>query len=249
MARKKDQNPHAFFGASAVPLYLQLAAEFRQRIEQGQWQIGDALPSIEELKETYSVSRITIRQAIKLLSDDGLVSAQRGRGTFVTGEGVIDRQLRVETSLDKLVEMYRGDTPDHSNIYESAEAPLVNEEDGILAPKYFHMRRMHARDGINYCVISLYIEDNIFRCAPTRFRKEVVLPVLVSIPDLTISKAHQTLKIFKADLETANLLDIPVGEPMAGVRRVMNDAEGKIIYFANVIYRGDYIHLDMDLLT
>ena len=43
--------------------------------------------------------------------------------------------------------------------------------------------------------------------------------------------------------------DLAVGEPMAEVRRIMCDENDTIIYLADVIYRGDYIRLDMDLLA
>ena len=43
------------------------------------------------------------------------------------------------------------------------------------------------------------------------------------------------------------LLEIPVGEPMADVRRVLSAPDGTVLYLAEVTYRGDYIHLDMDL--
>jgi GntR family transcriptional regulator len=49
------------------------------------------------------------------------------------------------------------------------------------------------------------------------------------------------------DVEVAALLDIPVGEPMADVRRVLVAPDRTVIYLAEVNYRGDYIHLDMNL--
>ena len=55
------------------------------------------------------------------------------------------------------------------------------------------------------------------------------------------------MEISRADVEIAALLDIPVGEPMADVRRVLVAPDLTVIYLAEVTYRGDYIHLDMDL--
>ncbi len=48
-------------------------------------------------------------------------------------------------------------------------------------------------------------------------------------------------------IDTARLLDIAVGEPMAEVRRILLAPDGTVVYVADVIYRGDHIHLDMDL--
>jgi GntR family transcriptional regulator len=109
------------------------------------------------------------------------------------------------------------------------------------------MRRVHSRDGERYCVIALYIDHRVFRRAPSRFRRELVLPVLTSLSGLKIASGRQTLTISKADIETSRLLGIALNTPMAEVRRVLCDEHGTIIYVADVSYRGDYIHLEMDL--
>lgn len=247
MPRPEPQARHPVFGASPMPRYLQLVEIFRQRIAKGMWSEGEMLPSIELLMREFSVARITVRQAIKLLSDEGLVSPQRGRGTLINQIPGRERSLRVHTTLAGLVDMYRGDKPVLTNIAESDASPELLEGDGTAAPSYFHMRRVHARDGVKYCVISMYIDDRIFQKAPSRFRDEVVLPVLFSLPGAEIARARQTMHISRADVEVASLLEIPVGEPMADVRRVLSAPDGTVLYLAEVIYRGDYIHLDMNL--
>jgi GntR family transcriptional regulator len=62
-----------------------------------------------------------------------------------------------------------------------------------------------------------------------------------------MSRARQTLTIGTADADTAHLLRIPVGSPVAHVQRVFNDAKGVVVYYADVIYRGDVVKLDMDM--
>lgn len=239
---------HRLFGNTPIPRYLQLADLFRHRVEKGQWPVGSTLPSIEKLMDEFDVARVTVRQAISLLSGEGMLSPQRGRGTFVTGVGAgAKRQLRVETTLGDLVEMYQGDKPHHDTLEEGVRTPHLKASEGTAAPSYVYLRRMHSRDGEAYCVISIYIDKRVFRRAPARFRRELALPVLTSLPGLEITSARQTLKISKADVETARLLDISVNAPMAEVRRVLCARDGTIIYVAEISYRGDYIHLEMDL--
>lgn len=239
---------HSIFGNTPIPRYLQLADLFRQRVERGQWPVGSTLPSIEQLMGEFDVARVTVRQAISLLTGEGMLSPQRGRGTFVTAAGAGSRrQLRVETTLGDLVDMYKGDKPHHDTLEEGERMPRLEASDGSAAPKYVFMRRVHSRDGEAYCVISIYIDQRVFKRAPSRFRKELALPVLTSLPGLRIASARQTLNISKADVEVAQLLDIPVNTPMADVRRVLCSADGAVIYIAEISYRGDYIHLEMDL--
>jgi len=238
---------HRIFGTTPIPRYVQLADLLRQRVDKGIWQPGTVLPSIDQLMEQFDVARVTVRQAVALLADEGLLSPQRGRGTFVTAKTGARRHLRVETTLGDLVAMYSGDKPHHDTLEAGVASPALGAADGIPAPKYYHMRRVHSRDGERYCVITIYIDERVFRRAPERFRSEVILPVLVGLPGLVVARARQTLEISKADPAIAGLLGIPVNEPIAEVRRVLSDPGGTVIYLAEVTYRGDYVHLDMDL--
>lgn len=230
-----------------IPRYVQLADLMRHRIKRGVWPQGKILPSIDKLMEEFGVARVTVRQATQLLAREGLLSPQRGRGTFVTAESGRDRRLLVQTSLEDLVEMYRGDTPDLSNIVESREDPNLTEKDGLPAPSYFHMRRVHARDGEPYCAVSIFIDERIYRLAPEQFRTQVVIPLLASLPEAEITKARQTLNIGAADIEVARELRISVNTPVAEIRRVFTGPDGTVMYLGDAIYRGDYIHLDVDL--
>jgi GntR family transcriptional regulator len=238
---------HRIFGSTPIPRYVQLAEVFRQRLDKGHWGPGSVLPSIDQLMQEFDVARVTVRQAIALLADEGLLSPQRGRGTFVTGIPGSRRRLRVETTLDDLVAMYSGDRPDHATLAEGVADPTLSETDGIKAPKYYYLRRVHSRAGERYCVISIYIDHRVFRRAQARFRRELALPVLTSLPGLEIASARQTLTISTADVDTSRLIGVPVNAPVGEVRRVLCGRDGTVIYLAEVTYRGDYIHLEMDL--
>ena len=230
-----------------VPLYVQLAELFRQRIVKGVWLEGDKLPSLEQLVAEFGVARVTVRQAIDRLTRDGLVSPQRGRGTFVTGAPQADRWLRVETSLQNLADVYRDTHPKVLNIDESTRSPRLSDADGVAAPKYVYMRRIHSREGRAYCVIDIYLDAEIFARHPARFRKETVIPLLITMPTVKIVTAHQVLTISTADLEVARHLGISVNAPVAEVRRVFTGARRRVIYLAEVTYRGDFVHVEFDL--
>jgi GntR family transcriptional regulator len=68
---------------SPVPFYFQLAEQLEHEIVSGRWQAGLRLPSELDLCSHFGVSRTTVRQALSRLSQGGLVSRQKGRGTFV----------------------------------------------------------------------------------------------------------------------------------------------------------------------
>lgn len=237
---------HRYFGTSPIPRYVQLADLIRQRIARGVWASGGKLPSLEALMREFDVARVTVRQAVDLLAREGLVSAQQGRGTFVTRPPARERSIRLETSLRSLAEVYRHDEPQLTLIEEASAAPRLEAKDGRPAPRYRFMRRVHSRDGQPYCVISIYLDERVFRRAPARFRRETVIPVLLDLKT-RIARAHQTLRIGSADVETAAHLGVPINSPVADVRRVFCAPDGAVLYLGEVTYRGDYIALEMDL--
>lgn len=102
---------NATLHASREPLYLQVAEVLRQRIVKGTWKVGDRLPSLLELAEEFSVARVTARQAVKLLEQEGYVAPKRGRGTTVLPRPEGFQKINVKTRLSDLVERYRQDVP------------------------------------------------------------------------------------------------------------------------------------------
>ena len=238
---------HKLFGDSPIPRYVQLADVLRGRIARGQWKAGERVPTLEALTREFDVARVTVRQAVDVLSREGLLSAQQGRGTFVTAAPTRRAALHLQTTLADLARVYRHDRPQLTLLEESAAMPALGPGEGTPAPRYHFMRRVHSRDGERYCVISIYLDHRVFRMAPARFRRETVIPVLTDLPRVRIAEASQTLSIGAADTETAQLLGVPVNSPVADVRRVCRDAQGIVTYLGLVTYRGDYIRLEMDL--
>jgi GntR family transcriptional regulator len=233
---------------AAIPLYVQIADLIRQRIARGQWPAGTRLPTLEALVAELGVARVTVRQAMDIVSAEGLVTRRQGRGTFVAAAPQQRSWLRVETSLEALATMYAGTKPHLLTITETIAAAPLTPGDGTPAPRYRYMRRVHSKtDDVPYALISIWLDARIFQRAPKRFRNETVIPLLEAMPEVTIAKARQTLTIGSADVETAELLRVPLNAPTAEVRRVFNAADGTVIYLAEVIYRGDFIRLEMDL--
>lgn len=72
--------------SSPLPLYHQVELDMRQRIRSGEWRRGEQIPTESELCTVYGASRVTIREAIRRLTVEGLLIRRRGSGTFVREE-------------------------------------------------------------------------------------------------------------------------------------------------------------------
>lgn len=245
--RTQPRKSSALARSGPLPLYHQVAEVFRQRVAEGEWRPGETLPSLDALVAEFGVARVTVREAIKLLRNDGILMPQRGRGTIVTAGIETRKPLRVETAIAELLDLYRNDKPEVATIEEGPRTPNIAIEEGTLAKSYYYLKRAHYRDGVRYCIISLYISQDIFGRAEKAFRTELALPVLFGLSDVEITRAWQQLRIVKCDAETAAEIDYPLGDPIARVKRYLLGKGDELIYFADVRYRGDCIQFDMDL--
>lgn len=69
---------------SIIPLYYQLAESLREKIRSGEFGIGHKIPTERELMQTHNLSRNTVRQALSILSNEGLIVRDHGHGTYVS---------------------------------------------------------------------------------------------------------------------------------------------------------------------
>lgn len=239
---------HGYFKHSASPLYAQVADALRERIVRGTWPIGSQIPTLPELAHEFGVGLITVRQAVQLLKNEKLVVPEQGRGTFVRDKPQTHPKMRVETSLQGLAELYRKLAPRVLPLEEGSAMPRLDAEDGLPAPAYRYLRRVHGSERQVTSVISAYLDERIFKLAPKRFRKELIIPVLMDLEKVKIGSARQILTIGTAGAGAAAVLNVAASAPVAEVRRVFCDPEGTVIYLGELTYRGDFIRVDMDLL-
>lgn len=235
---------------SRQPVYLQLATIFRRQIESGAWRQGDRLPSLEALCREYGVARMTMHQALSVLDGEGLLARERGRGTFVKGTAPQRRQLRLPVTWDQAVAV--GEQLGTEALVEaSGSVPLPDTLgmpcEAARAPAYHFLRRLHRVDGRPFAVGEVYIEESVFARDPDAFRRSASVPVLDRFPDLQVSSARQRLSILAAGADSAAALALPVGAPVAELRRHAC-VDGVIVYYARIEFPTEYVCLDFDLL-
>ncbi len=230
-----------------LPLYYQTYEVLRSQLANGIWKAGDFLPPIPDLASRFSVSVVTIRQALDLLRQDGLVRSERGRGTSVLAGKVGVRPLDLKSKVSDLIRLYEDDSPEQEPLDEGVAMPALSESDFNLCNSYFFIKRAHVRDGMRYCLITLHIEEELFRRHEMDFRQRLALPVLFESVDLKIGRVWQTLTIEKADHIVAASLKILPGDPVARVKRYITDSSNSLIYFAEAYNRHDCVHYRMEL--
>lgn len=236
-------------GGTPTPLYLQLASVLRRRLETGHWGPGERLPRVEDLAREFGVARVTVRQAIALLADEGLLWRRQGKGTFVSAQHGSRERLNLQSDWASLLTMIEGTTLELLGRESGVSCPRIRSGDGIPARAYEYLRRLHSKDGKAYAVIDIFLDQDVFVLAPDEFLRETVLSVFSRIPEVNVHRAFQTLTVGTVDVEHAGLLGIPVDAPVVHVRRVVCDERDKVIYFGDVVYRGNFVKLHIDLVN
>lgn len=84
------------------PMYLQIIEQIKQRIALGDWPQGAKLPSIRELAVAIRVSVITVKRAYQELEAQGVIFTQQGKGSFVSIDGTLERQMRESDMNEQL---------------------------------------------------------------------------------------------------------------------------------------------------
>lgn len=233
---------------SRVPLYIQVASVMRQRIESNQWRSGQKIPPLVELEKEFHVARVTVRQAIEILRQEGLLHAQQGRGTFVGSVAISRHWVRLATDWNVLIAVIKENVPKRIKVDNPPKNPTLADDEGKLASNYVFLRSVQFKDGEPYGVANVHLADHIFRRNPRQFTDRPALVVLTEFKDISIKRAYQTMIIGSANPEMADLLKIALGAPTAECRCVVIDDAGTAIYIADITYRSDAIKLHIDLL-
>lgn len=244
---EESQAGRPVFSGKHGTLYAQVANVLRQRIHSGQWSPGQQIPVLGALEREFGVARVTLRQALSLLEEEGLIWRRRGRGTFVSDDGAPE-WFKLETSRDALVHSLEGNW---SRIIEvdpsDGTMPRLEPGDGDPVAAYRHMRRVHGRGEKPYAVVDMYLDVAHYNRSPERFDAEMIIPVLEALPGVAVEDIRQTLTIGTADRAVAGHLSVPIGSPIGILRRVVRDRHGRAIYIGTVNYRSDAVKLEITL--
>ena len=224
-----------------APLYVSIAGLLRNEIVTGKWSDGDRLPTIDQLADQFGVARVTVRQAIAMLVEDGLLSAQQGRGTFVRKTPAETQKVRLESNWEQLLGMLEGNKPRTLECIESTDTLPATASEGISTGDYRFMRRLHLQRNRPYCVLAIYLDRATYRRDPATFDSQMIIPNLRGVGGVGVCRMRQTFEIGSADLDLSAKLGVRPNAPVGLVRRVIVDADDRIIYLGIGQYRGDLV--------
>lgn len=234
------------YSRDGVARYNQLASTFRQQIESGVWSVGDRIPTVTDLAKEYSVAPATIRQALGLLDDEGLIARYPAKGTFILRRPQMDRWFEVPTDWSGLLLAAEGVDVEVLLTESNTEPPPVDGVEGKVAERYRHWRRRHSRNGQRYYLGDAWVDETLAaKLSDDDLTNKSTLRALTESTAFTPGDIYQTLTLRAATPEIHQLLDVPLNSPIAHVSRTVLDEAGTIVFVGDGVYRGDVIRIDI----
>jgi GntR family transcriptional regulator len=234
--------------ASQIPLYHQVANDIRERIASDQWQPGQRIPSEAELVGAYAASRITIRQALSVLSQEGLVVRERGRGSFVRDPAIIARPSRLTSfTAEMRAKGIRPSSQVRSFTIEAADEDIARHLDLATGEAVLRLERLRHGDGEPIGIQVAWLPAALFPgLLDVDFSSVSLYEELERRYGVIVNDAEETFSASLIDADTAILLSVPVFAAAFRVTRVGRNA-GRPIEFTQSILRGDRYRVQVRL--
>lgn len=233
-----------------LPMYYQLKELIREKIAAGEWQPGDLIPSERELSERYSISRMTVRQALTELANDGLLHRDQGRGTFVARPKIRERLSRLTSFTEDM--RARGKQASAQVLrleMVPAGAKVADALQIEFAQPVALIKRLRLADaepvGIECCHLS-------FEGCETVLQEDLsgsLYELLGKRFGLVPIWAQEELEAGVCGPREAQTLGMQRGEPVLLIRRWTFDQDQRPIEYVESVYRGDKYVLSVELIA
>jgi GntR family transcriptional regulator len=212
-------------------------ADIRRRLDAEEF--SDGFPTDRDLMSDYGVSRHTVREAVRHLQREGLLTRHKGRGSFV-------QPLALEQRIGPLYSLFRS-IEDQGHIQrsdvlalEKAQDPEIAERLGLSrTARLFHLRRVRRADGTPFAVDDIWLPATL--AAPllsVDFEHTGVYGELERLTDARPVRGWERIRPGMPTPEEKRLLGMPAGEAVFVVSRYTETERGPLEWRTTVI-RGD----------
>lgn len=234
-----------------IPIYLQIAENYKLRIESGELATGSKLPTEREISEQLGVNRLTIRQALGVLESQGLIIRKQGIGTYVA-------QPKIEHPTSQFFWFTRqmkmtGRTPGAELISferETADKVASRELNIAFSAPVYHCLRLRLVNQSPFLIENFYLPADVFVGMDNfDLNTRSLYEIMLTEYGVKVSRLKFTLETFPANEYEAHYLEIAKDSPVFVERRVTEDQNGRIVEYAKDTYRGDQTVFTSDWLS
>ncbi|GAA2653988.1 GntR family transcriptional regulator [Streptomyces aculeolatus] len=232
-----------------LPLWYQVSQSLRASILGRPQDAPLRLPTEERLAEHYGVSVLTLRQALKELEEEGLITRHRRRGTFIEATARSTAPVRLLGSVDAIVAQQSGD---RTTLLAHGPAPVPADladyfPDLGEAMAYRRLRHDGATGEATNWAVNTVRPEAAARIDPADLERWPMTKVLRDRAGIRIARITDTVTATLADPETVELLGVPLLSPILHYTGVSYDDGGRVVDVARIRYRGDRFSFSVTL--
>ena len=223
--------------------YQEIADDLRRRVERGEFAAGRLLPSESELSGAYAASRITIREALEVLRDEGLVDSPaglrlvRGRRPAAPVAGPARHDRGASWRL-------RGRARSAGSSTSASCRPRPGPARCSGATTVLEVRRLNLADGEPFARVTVWCPDDLG--APIS-RDDVERSSFYELLEVPLGGAVQTIGAALAAPDDAALLEVPVGSPVLRCERITSTPEGRPVLLSEHVFPAHRTEFVVDL--
>ncbi|EGJ26484.1 GntR family transcriptional regulator [Streptococcus porcinus] len=222
-----------------LPAYIKIHDAIKKDIDDQVWAIGDRLPSERDLADHFEVSRMTLRQAITLLVEEGILERRIGSGTYVSSQRVQEK-MRGTTSFTEIVNS-QGKKPSSKLLTYQRQLASDTEikELQLEATDYvIRMERIRYADNIPLVYEVASIPEKFIKDVKREDITEHFFKTLIS-NGYEIGKSRQTIYAKTASERIASYLAVNRGHAILALTQVSYFTNGKPFEYVRSQYVGD----------
>ena len=225
--------------------YQEIAEELRARVRAAP--AGSVLPSESELSEEFGASRVTIRRALDLVREQGLIAARQGFGWYVAGEPVRQSLSRLGTIESQLADS--GMTNERRVIEFAFVSPpdRVREILGAAlgdSSTVLRVKRINLADGEPFAVVTVWCPESF---GGRLSREQVESQPFYELLDVQLRGATQTIGADGASEDDSKLLHVPVGAPLLKCQRVTTSIDGTPVLVSEHLFPAHRTEFVVDI--
>ncbi|HEK9205703.1 TPA: GntR family transcriptional regulator, partial [Streptococcus equi subsp. equi] len=222
-----------------LPAYIKIHDAIKKDIEKEVWTIGSRLPSERDLAEHFEVSRMTLRQAITLLVEEGILERRVGSGTYVASHRVQER-MRGTTSFTEIVNS-QGRKPSSKLISyqrQLASDTEINQLHLEESDYVIRMERIRYADKVPLVYEVASIPEKFIKNVKKTDITEHFFQTLTS-NGYEIGKSQQTIYAKIASERVASYLEVAKGHAILALTQVSFFTDGRPFEYVRSQYVGD----------
>jgi GntR family transcriptional regulator len=220
--------------------YQQIADEMRARL--AVVGPGRVLPSESDLSGEFGVSRVTIRRALEILRDEGLVDARQGFGWYVAGEPLrqhLDELGTIEGQLER-----RGVKPERRVIEFAYRTAPARVAEVLGTDQVLRVKRLNLADGEPFALVTVWCPAEL---SQNLSRRDVEQHPFYELLDVELRGATQTIGADSIHGGDADLLHVPAGSPVLRCERITTDTHGHPVLMSEHVFPARRTEFVVDL--